>query len=132
MEELKPCPFCGEPPKINEYHGSAIPEYSVDCMNDNCPAYAGSSLKETKEETIEAWNTRAERTCKVEPFYFAKPKTIEDIQAGLFLRCSECHASIDKHKASVRITERRDGDIEVEVVGTEINYCPNCGAKAVK
>lgn len=50
-EELKPCPFCGEPGYMHEDHNL----YSVWCIV--CVAIARSSP--IKEEAIKAWNRRA-------------------------------------------------------------------------
>ena len=49
MSELKPCPFCGG--EATDY-GSF-----VQCENEDCEVNPHA-------ETIEAWNTRAERTCE--------------------------------------------------------------------
>ena len=54
--ELKPCPFCGEEPKVIE----DISVSWVVCDNSDCVVYARTLLKKTREEAIEAWNTRAE------------------------------------------------------------------------
>ena len=49
-EELKPCPFCGGEAEwfINKH------AYMVECQN----CYARGSLELTKQDAIEAWNTR--------------------------------------------------------------------------
>lgn len=107
---LKPCPFCGEQPEINEYHGFATPHYSVDCMNDSCPAYVGSSLKETKQEAIEAWNTRAEKMCKPE---------VEHHGDLILTRYPCCGYELKEYRYS-------------PYPEVAFNNCPNCGAKVVK
>lgn len=50
MTELKPCPFCGGQAHIM-HEGHWI-------MCEDCQSESG--YYETKEETIEAWNRRAE------------------------------------------------------------------------
>ena len=54
---LKPCPFCGGE-AISR--GSDYDGYWVTCRG--CMAFPFK--KNTRERAIEAWNTRAERTCK--------------------------------------------------------------------
>ena len=61
MEELKPCPFCGNP-LIKVYHNpnkdlryTGIEQYKVSCVH--C---AAQLCRAGKEEAIEAWNRRAE------------------------------------------------------------------------
>lgn len=65
--ELKPCPFCGGEAIIrtyrtfiDEYHGIGT-KYYVACSECLADRHLG---KLTENEAIEAWNTRAERTCK--------------------------------------------------------------------
>ena len=62
MEELKPCPFCGEPdPTIYEdIEPCGTGKYNVQiyCSNQNCSLDFG--WHESEEEAIEAWNTRAD------------------------------------------------------------------------
>jgi Lar family restriction alleviation protein len=48
--ELKPCPFCGS----NRI--SVIYKYYFYCFCNNCEAEG--SIKESREEAIEAWNKR--------------------------------------------------------------------------
>ena len=69
-EELRPCPFCGGEAKVCVYE--AYMEYP-ECYAVGCGAtieemeydhVARTEVFETKEEAINAWNTRHERTCK--------------------------------------------------------------------
>lgn len=66
-EELKPCPFCGEPPMLNatrspvNLNGTAY----IDCLNCNASMFRGFLLEKKGQEKAEkllskAWNTRAE------------------------------------------------------------------------
>lgn len=66
-EELKPCPFCKKTPNVG-LCGDRVLHY--------CDV-----LRETLGCTVEAWNTRAERTCH-----------IVETDDGRFA-CSECGAS---------------------------------------
>lgn len=98
MSELLPCPFCGE-----EVRG--IVEGVVFC---DCGASA----------PIEAWNTRAERTCRIEEVCHCSTKNAhtcggncnDNEQFWVVNECSECHEQIEGQP----------------------NYCPNCGAKVVE
>ncbi len=56
-EELKPCPFCGNPPDVIEFSNG----WSVDCERDGCliqPCL--QDMFHAKEDAIKAWNTRPE------------------------------------------------------------------------
>lgn len=111
MSELKPCPFCGGEP--DEYEG----EYGngIYCMK--CGAMVGELIhlgfniaeRVSYEQAAKAWNTRAERTCRM-------------TDRG---ECSECGAYI------VRAwTEVHDFNGDMKRIDLRShNYCPNCGAR---
>ena len=106
MSELKPCPFCGGEARL--YPSEA--GFFVGCFNDGCAVNPSSGEfvadgvwdEEQKEAAIDAWNTRAERTCRME--------TEESCQN--WNSCSECGADY--------------------YTDQPISYCPNCGAKVVE
>lgn len=104
MTELKPCPFCGfQHPTTIESGGRAYVE---------CPlCRAGTSSRETEEEAMAAWNTRAERTCT-------------NVYAGREFECSEC--GMQWH-----LLDREDAMEEWAHV-RKPSYCPSCGAKVVE
>ena len=60
INNAKSCPFCGELPEIyqDEYAYKDASYWCVECMNDDCPITVETDDIETKEEAIEAWNTR--------------------------------------------------------------------------
>lgn len=97
MTELKPCPFCGGEASKRLFYGT---RYGVYC--DECDARVGG-LFGTEAEAVEAWNTRAERTCYPSENLY-----------GFLMCCSECGRSLK------------------DIGGTLFNYCPNCGAKVVE
>lgn len=90
MSELKPCPFCGG-------NGEAVFEIdgtvTVECVR--CGALA---------DGIDAWNTRAVRTC-------VREKHGVKMDGSPRLRCSLCGYGI--------------GD-------KRFNYCPSCGAEVIR
>lgn len=81
--ELLPCPFCGG----EAYTLSQAPNgtgYSVGCHDDECRGFIALSwIYKTEAEAIQAWNTRAERTCTM---------TLDGTD-GMF-GCSECYENI--------------------------------------
>ena len=126
MTELKPCPFCGG--KALYYEGyqrddGTFVKGKVVCKKCGCfktskglaehlgtiyYGFVGSEIeKQVSETAIEAWNNRAERTCKM------IPNGETDFAATL--ACSAC------------------GNVEsvYAISSDEFNYCPNCGAKVV-
>ena len=77
-DELKPCPFCGGEAEIEECGGM----WAVECTEyETCGCELNMAFG-SKAEAVAAWNTRAERTCRVEygPFDYS---------------CSECGARIE-------------------------------------
>ena len=65
MSELLKCPFCGgeaKPYNLGKKH-------LIEC--DDCKEYGHGAyvVARTEAEAIEAWNTRAERTCKHERMF---------------------------------------------------------------
>lgn len=100
--ELKPCPFCGGKAELkNDLQDRVV---CTDCRA-NGPYFL------TSNDAIEAWNTRAERTCtmtKLEP-----PLLLEG-----WWSCSECGP----------VFPPCNDEIAVWV----LQQCPHCGAKVVE
>ena len=70
---LKPCPFCGGEASL--YGGTNFETgrsaYYVECSDPLCPVCPTTPTADliaykTEAKAAEAWNTRAERTCRVE------------------------------------------------------------------
>lgn len=112
MEELKPCPFCGGVANIIDHHNDDG-TVSVGCDNDTCLGFSGLGwLYSTEAAAVRAWNTRAERTCRIE-------------NTNGEWRCSCCGEAVGSD----------DPWCESFTNGNAIemwNYCPNCGAKVVE
>ena len=121
--ELKPCPFCGEKAEVYKADAPFYPRlhkegWYVECLGMNCPADLGINSENcegsfgmfgTKAEAVEAWNTRAERTCKNEA-------------TGSDFKCSECGCKV----------VGSDYWTEANICNGDWNYCPNCDAKVVE
>lgn len=110
-QELKPCPFCGG--KAETIENAVGTLFWVYCRS--CGARSDSYTTEYRQKAIDAWNTRAERTCR----------NISDPPSGFY--CSVCHWG-DWGEPSHLLT----GSKYTGRVNGGPNYCPNCGAKVVE
>jgi len=108
MSELKPCPFCGgeaETLTAESMNGG----YLFGIMCNDCRSRG--DVYDNEAEAISAWNSRAERTCRIEWRYGNQYCTCCGEMVGTWDSTSELYI---------------DGNM-VELW----NYCPNCGAKVV-
>lgn len=112
MTELKPCPFCGPEsfvmPLTRQPLSPDAPLWTAVLKCDYCGiSLSGTGVTEelALKSAIEAWNTRAERTCHLERIPY-EPGEYEG------MRCSVC----------------KTVDLEMGVGP----YCPGCGAKVVE
>lgn len=117
MSELLPCPFCGGEAQIqHQFHKvgyDILDWYGVYCHNPFCAHVCGH---DTEAEAIEAWNTRAERTCE----NINEQRNENGVllrRDGRIFKCSECGFRADDFY----------GDDEQGFP----RFCPNCGAKVV-
>lgn len=102
--KLLPCPFCGGKAKIARDVTCGYETFWAHCLECHSQANYGH----TEAEAIEAWNTRAERTCE---------------EFGSLRIWQECY--VWSHDLSC--------GHEVDTLDMEPpNYCPNCGAKVVE
>ena len=58
MDELKPCPFCGEKVTVR-VDGPFVPAYSISCRNDRCRKGSVIYRYYSRDRAIETWNRRA-------------------------------------------------------------------------
>ena len=105
MTVLLPCPFCG-----GEAHVYKNNLWHVACERAHNGCVTMSAFV-TEAEAIAAWNSRAERTCRIEGRYGNQYCTCCGEMVGTWDSTSELYI---------------DGNM-VELW----NYCPNCGAKVV-
>ena len=95
---LLPCPFCGGEAELT---GFDAPEFWVWCPN----CKASTDAHTCKGGAIEAWNTRAERTCEVLGEDYDELLDYWETE----LSCGHVYIGMKQY----------------------VNYCPNCGAKVV-
>ena len=102
MTNLLPCPFCGGEAEKDIVHDLGVHAGKILCGKCGARTAAYFIGKDEGAEfvVIEAWNKRAERTCKP-----TKNKH------GFLNCCSECGRSL------------------IETAVSLYNYCPNCGAR---
>lgn len=63
MEELKPCPFCGDKASLRKTatgRNRSGYVYYISCGNLNCPVCVYTCNRDTENEAVEIWNRRAE------------------------------------------------------------------------
>ena len=113
FQKLRECPFCGDEAfvRIDIMLNPMQSRYRVGCdKNSNCSGWYGHSrYYDTEAEAIAAWNTRAERTCKLGGEVSAFGVTLNMLADIPWYWCLECGA------ATPSIS----------------NYCMHCGAKVV-
>lgn len=73
---LKPCPFCGEMPHLEEDYESNF--FAVYCGNPECVTKPYTDLYGTESEAIKAWNTRVDvENAKLRERITAQKQTIQ-------------------------------------------------------
>ena len=103
-EGLLPCPHCGGEAEFETYGGTAC---AVTCRKCRCGT--PTVRLNDGERAVEAWNRRAERTCRAEVSHGShgpEPRFPGDVWTMHHV-CSACGGPVD----------RGDG------------YCRNCGAR---
>lgn len=118
MTELKPCPFA----KPGEVHHTrtitAVGESWVLCScGASGPTFSGV---DSERKAIEAWNTRAERTCEIARVETGEPAEYDCDE--VLWHCASCHEEVAIYAYN------EDGDIWADKPA----FCPNCGAKVVE
>lgn len=114
MGKSKPCPFCGSKYTQVRYMGGKWQEpsaFSSGYRGECCGCYAVTAAYNTEAEAIDAWNTRAERTCHNARLY----------GHAYYFVCSECGWNL------VNV-----GKDSIELAAMMLRYCGGCGAKVVE
>lgn len=112
MTELLPCPFCGGEAELLTFWDF----YKFSCKNADCQAHVADAPYVQHAEGVwygsidearAAWNTRAERTCKMNLV-----KMFPEYEDCAFecWECSACKRTNDEQRP---------------------RFCPNCGVKVV-
>ena len=110
---LKPCPFCGGEVTVNQTPMTGM--WGAVC---DCASHIFYGAEHSKEKTIEAWNTRAERTCH-------DTGGIDENEQDVF-NCDKCGCVLRLYD--------RDGmnTLCTSSIYDYPRYCPACGAKVVE
>ncbi|MES2783799.1 MAG: Lar family restriction alleviation protein [Pseudomonadota bacterium] len=98
-EELKPCPFCGS---TNVDAKGWASQNSNGPACDDCGASAGSTLADTPEANIAAWNTRPDSTAVQELVEALRPLAEKKLPARRTGNASHyvfLHSEIEAAKA---------------------------------
>lgn len=115
---LLPCPFCGCDALVQPTYDIDTGEcdgYFAWCSNYECECKPQTRNYITEAEAIEAWNTRAERTCR-DVHDWRDSNGVLHRDARIF-KCSECGFKADDFY----------GDDEQSFP----RYCPNCGRRCI-
>ena len=129
--ELLPCPFCGGEAKLSHYETFDNDEWAVECMGV-CEIQPATCLFFTKEQAIEAWNTRTPEQAIAATLGSGTCRNVhKEWEKSSFAGactsfcCSECGA----HYVDCECYYAGLADADEEQIRT--NYCPNCGAKVI-
>ncbi len=104
VTELLPCPFCGGEAYMEDAEIDGRAYYIAKC--GTCCSTSGV-MQMSRSKAIEAWNTRAERTCCND----LKDSDFGNVWPIPHFKCSTCGGLFASY---------------------EFDYCPSCGAKVVE
>ena len=103
--DLRPCPFCGGEARLKEYKPTVSGVAICTECGARSPICRGDHTGGWEMHAADAWNRRAERTCRV-----VSAKECGGV--GYAPGCSECGW---------------------QMAGSMWhNYCPNCGARVIR
>ena len=149
-QKLRNCPFCGGEGKLKVADGilDDFTMFYCYCPNGKCIA-GGTDWFRSREEAIEAWNTRAERTCmdvneawsdfganvfsddalddfdKFEKVYQICQEIVEPLEFTCWIERTEQDEFGSYDYLSC-------GHIAMRQWPEKTRYCPSCGAKVVE
>lgn len=126
MTELKPCPCCGPKafitPSTTCYAQEGPQPWSAELRCDECGlniSRTAATEKEALYEAVDAWNTRAERTCEIARVETGEPAEYDCDE--VLWHCESCHEEVAIYAYN------ENGDTWADKPA----FCPNCGAKVV-
>lgn len=127
MTELKPCPCCGPKafiaPSTTRYTQGGVYSCSAELRGYECGlsiARSAATEKVALNKAIEAWNTRAERTCEIARVETGEPAEYDCDE--VLWHCASCHEEVAIYAYN------ENGDTWADKPA----FCPNCGAKVVE
>jgi hypothetical protein len=68
---LKGCPFCGDSPDVEKWHGGGPQKHMVHCGNEACEVQPGVTGA-TKAKAVGKWNARPDPGCYGKPCRYPK------------------------------------------------------------
>lgn len=128
--DLLPCPFCGGEAVFHEYTGRFVEvalanrcdvPAMIKCERCGAMLSFNTGTRSTRRDAADAWNRRAERTCRVE----VERRKLSQTQTAVVKTCSGCGFEFGVEKENTLPFE-----VTLNVV-VPPNYCPNCGAKVL-
>ena len=136
MSELRECPRCKGSVWLQRFNVHPSLKARIIC---SCGIEMRASKRDSVEDLIERWNTRAERTCNYFPdeYQTAFDENDDEIETGE-ASCDGCDYSCDN--CGFMMLGGDDGGWFKETPGEyggwnyepRFNYCPNCGARVTR
>lgn len=135
-QALLNCPFCGSEGKLKVADGilDDFTMFYCYCPNGKCIA-GGTDWFRSREEAIEAWNTRAERTCKfvADSMNTAFDEDGNEIETGEVDRdadmyCGNCGYPMMRDECNGWWDEEK-GPYGGYFLKPRFNCCPKCGSR---
>lgn len=140
-EQLRECPHCGATRglyTLDEYGGLCVDDDLIaQIFCDNCKSAFENENANNGKELIEAWNTRAERTCKFESDIIntAWDENDNEIETGEVadeadMYCGNCGYRMIRDDYDGWWDEE-PGPYGGRFLAPRFNYCPKCGSKVI-
>lgn len=126
IDELKPCPFCGG--EARAFYSEEGGTFDVQCQRCGAIPFIGSRTSEirTLDGVIAAWNSRTERTCRIE-WRGQVFETESGVESDGNYYCTACNDDLPSW------AETAWDDYQAARFTGEppFRLCPECGARVV-